>query len=95
MPPSKLIVNKILLPKGGFIIRGVLLLRGRHYDVRFVWGVTNCTTLLFERFGECLSSIVLQLLSFRRTAICRTVSSRYIISRTEVECACLKVRRNH
>ena len=33
MPPSKLIVNIFVPPKGGFLIRGVFKLRGGHYTI--------------------------------------------------------------
>ena len=37
MPPSKLIVTILVPPKGGFLIRGVFLLRGGDYIYTYIY----------------------------------------------------------
>ena len=49
MPPSKFIVTNICSPKGGFLIRGIFLLRGGDYVclLYFVIGISFTVMPMF------------------------------------------------
>ena len=55
MPPSKLIVTKQVSQKGGFFIRGGLLLRGGDYSIH-AYSTHRCVPS-FQKDGQGRSSV--------------------------------------